>query len=121
MATSSTLSTNPMAYNILIETDLENTMLQDVGNGSITIYSMHLNNAANSGSLYVKCYNNTSATLGTDNPELIFRLFGTQVLDVVFPGGLTMSTGLCLACVDSVGTAGTTSPGSAVKVRLVTS
>lgn len=121
MATSSTLSTNPMAYNILIETDLENVMLQDVGNGSITIYSMHLNNAANSGSVYVKCYNNTSATIAVDNPELIFRLFGTQVLDVVFPGGLTMSTGLCLACVDSVGTAGTTNPGSAVKVRLVTS
>tara|TARA_R100000808_G_scaffold672_3_gene3350 strand:- start:16386 stop:16751 length:366 start_codon:yes stop_codon:yes gene_type:complete len=121
MATSSTKTANPMAYNIMIETDLTSTMLQDVGNGSITIYSMHLNNAANSGSVYVKCYNNTSATTGSDNPELIFRLFGTQVLDVVFPAGLTMSTGLCIACVDSVGTAGTTSPTNDVKIRLVTS
>ena len=121
MASSSTLTTNSMAYNLFIETDLEGTLIEDIGNGSVTVYSMHLNNAANSGSVYVKCYNNTSGALGTDNPELIFRLFGTQVLDVVFPTGLTFATGLCIACVDTVGTAGTSNPGSAVIARLVTS
>ena len=110
-----------MTYNLFIETDLEGTLIEDVGNGAVTIYSMHLNSAANSEHVYVKCYNNTSGTLGTDNPELIFRLYATQVLDVVFPTGLYFGTGLCIACVTTSGTAGTSNPASAVKVRLVTS
>jgi len=87
---------------------------------AITIYSIHFNNAANGAKIWLKGFNALDPTLGTDHPELIIKAYDNQTLDVVFPAGLYFSTGFSFACVDSAGTAGTTSPTSDVIVRIVT-
>jgi len=120
MAVTSTSVSNPLVHNITIDTDCGNTVIADIGSGAVTVYSIHLNNAANGAKSYIKAFDSLSPTLGTDHPELIIKAYDNQVLDVVFPSGLFFATGFSFACVASAGTAGTTSPTSDVIIRIVT-
>ena len=120
MAITSTSISNPMIYNLTIDTDCGGTAVGDIGPGAVTVYSIHFNNAANGAKAWLKAYDSLSPTVGTTHPELIIKANDNQVLDVVFPGGLYFATGFSFACVTSAGTAGTTSPTSDVIVRIVT-
>ena len=59
-------------------------------------------------------------TLGTTVPDYVFRADASTLHTLVFPEGLTFANGFTHCCVTAGGTAGTGAPGSAVKIRYVT-
>lgn len=92
---------------------------------SAVVYSLLIDNTANAGApSYVKLFNlaSGSVTLGTTAPdEIIFVPGGAKVTHVLYAGavaGKTFATALSAACVTTGGTAGTTSPVSAVPVTI---
>jgi len=88
---------------------------------STTIYEIEIDNTANAAEdNYVKFYNTAGAvTVGTTTPDMIIEVRQGVKRSVVIPDGLVFETGLAVATVTAGGTAGTTSPGSAVVVKIV--
>ena len=69
----------------------------------------------------MKFYDATSITVGGTAPALIFRAAATVRLNAIIPDGLAFSSGISMAATNNEpGTPGTTDPGSAVVVRIVT-
>ncbi len=81
-----------------------------------TFFGGTFNNTANSVAVYVKVYNQTSVTVGTTLPDFIFKIPAGATRDVTvnLGHGMTLGTGLGVACVTAGGTDGTTSPTNAV-------
>ena len=88
---------------------------------STTIYEIEIDNTANAAEdNYVKFYNTAGAvTVGTTTPDMIIEVRQGVKRSIVIPDGLVFETGLAVATVTAGGTAGTTSPGSAVVVKIV--
>ena len=92
---------------------------------SAKLYSVTVDNTANAGAAsYVKLYNLAagSVTVGTTAPdEIILVPQGVVVTRTFFTGaamGVTFGTALTACCVTTGGTAGVTSPASAVVCSL---
>jgi hypothetical protein len=86
-----------------------------------TFYTVYVDNSSNSGDVYVKLWNNSSAaniTVGTTNPDWIFPVPASSTKQFCFPDGFAYSAGLVMACVTSPGTEGTTGPTNDVLVRI---
>ena len=88
---------------------------------STTIYEIEIDNTANAAEdNYVKFYNTAGAvTVGTTVPDMVIEVRQRVSRTVVIPSGLVYETGVAVATVTTGGTGGTTSPGSAVIVRIV--
>ena len=88
---------------------------------STTIYEIEIDNTANAAEdNYVKFYNTAGAvTVGTTVPDMVIEVRQGVSRTVVIPSGLVYETGVAVATVTTGGTGGTTSPGSAVIVRIV--
>jgi len=84
-----------------------------------TVRVVRINNINNPNKrTYVKFYDSTSPTVGTDDPEmLLFAPKGREVI-WLFPEGISFATALSVASVDSGGTGGTTAPSNAVSVEV---
>lgn len=96
-----------------------------VKGSSAVVYYLFIDNSANAGApTYVKLYNLAagSVTVGTTVPdEVIFVPNGAKITHVLWTGsapGKTFATALSAAAVTTGGTAGSTSPVSAVPVTI---
>ena len=84
-----------------------------------TLYMLQLDNTANSAASYFKLCNATSATVGTTVPDLVIMIPASTKRTGIFPEGIAFSAGFTAFCVTAGGTAGTTSPSSAVVVYAI--
>jgi len=91
-----------------------------VATAASTLYAIEINNTANSVNSFVKLYDNVtgSVTVGTTDPDVILKAQASTKVTYQFDQGIAFGTGVILACLNSAGTAGTGSPGSAVIVKL---
>ena len=91
-----------------------------VTTASTIIYSIHIDNSANSGEAeFIKLYNTASAvTVGTTVPDMVIPVVAGEVMEVIFPKGKVFGTGLAVATVTAGGTGGTSSPGSALILNI---
>ena len=103
----------------IVEDATANSTVEDAKASGGNLYQVYINNGHNA-QVYVKCWQvaSGSVTLGSTAPALIFPCPASVSRQYNFPDGLAFSTALSFACVDSPGTAGTTSPGSTVLVRI---
>lgn len=84
-----------------------------------TVYAVIIDNTANTTyPVFVKCYNDATPVVGTDDPELLVFAPGGQKVRYGQPVGWAFGTALSVACVKEAGTAGTTDPDNDVKVTL---
>lgn len=88
---------------------------------STTIYEIEIDNTANAAQdNYVKFYNTAGTiTVGTTVPDMVIEVRQGVSRSIVIPSGLAFESGVVVATVTAGGTGGTTSPGSAVIVRVV--
>lgn len=117
-----------MAVSQVTLADLAATLFQDTVNanvaitvkGSSGVISMiQVDNTANGAASYVKLYNTAGAvTVGTTVPDDVILVPASTRIELVIPAGKTLGTGIQVATVTAGGTAGTTSPSSAVIVRI---
>lgn len=102
------------------DTDSENTAVTIVA-ATATLYQLEIDNTANAAQdNFVKLFDTAGAvTVGTTVPEYVFRIRQGVKRSLVFPDGLVFINGIVAATVTAGGTAGTTSPGSAVVLKAV--
>lgn len=91
-----------------------------VTTASTILYSVHIDNSANSGEAeFIKFWNTASAvTVGTTVPDMVLPVVAGGVVEFVFPKGMVFGTGLAVATVTAGGTAGTSSPGSSLIINI---
>ena len=83
-----------------------------------TLYQVLIDNTNNANAAsFLKIYS-SSPTVGTSDPVFIFPAGAGEKVQFDFPTGCAFASGLYFACVTTGGTAGTTSPTSAVTVRI---
>ena len=112
--------------NLIVFTDtVMGNAVDGIKSSSARVYSVVVDNSANGGAAsYVKLYNvaSGSVTVGTTAPdEVIYVPAGAIVTRLYFTGavfGVVFGTALSAACVTTAGTAGSTSPSSAVIVTV---
>lgn len=92
-----------------------------VKSSSAIIYAIEIDNTMNAAQAeFVKIWNVAagSVTVGTTVPDMIIPIPANVKRTVLIPEGLTLGTAVSIATVTTAGTAGTTSPGSAITVRI---
>ena len=87
--------------------------------GSTVFHTIDVDNTANSVAVFVKLYNHASPTVGTTDPQMVFKLPASVRRTMLIPGGHTFGTAVSVACVTTGGTAGTTSPKESVVARIL--
>ena len=122
MALSVSTQASPVATRLVVQTSATATADNNITNATGSVYMVDIDNTANAGqAVYVKLYDNASPTVGTTAPDIV--CLATQGIrrQYVMPEGVAFGTAISMCCVTAGGTAGTTSPSSAVIVRLLTS
>ena len=84
------------------------------------MYFVHIDNSANSNSLYLKLWDATAVTVGTTVPDYVLRVNPSSVKQYLFTAGLNFTAAISYAVVDSGGTAGTTAPGTPISLWMIT-
>lgn len=88
---------------------------------SAVLYELELDNTANGAASYFKLYNLAAASVvvGTTAPDFIVMVPASVSRTLVIPSGITFGTALSYTGVTAGGTAGSTSPSSALAIKLV--
>ena len=86
-----------------------------------TLYTVEIDNTANSINSFVKSYDIASGgtTVGTNSPDVVLKAPASTKLTYHFSQGIAFGTAITLACLNTAGTAGTNGPASDVAVKLV--
>ena len=122
MALSISSQVSPIASKLIVQTSSTATADNDVLNAGGTIFMLDVDNTANvAQDVYVKLYNHAGPTVGTTAPDLVFLVKQGVRRQLGLPEGVLFATAISLATVTAGGTAGTTSPGSSVIVRILAS
>ena len=110
----------PSGTKIYKNTDLDGTV-SAVKASAGTLYTIIMDNTANSVSEFVKFWDiaSGSATVGTLAPDWIFKIASASKHTITFPEGEAFNTALSAACVTTAGTAGTTNPTANVAVDVI--
>tara|TARA_R110002020_G_scaffold47683_2_gene135686 strand:- start:139 stop:513 length:375 start_codon:yes stop_codon:yes gene_type:complete len=122
MAVTSSKQNVPLTYHTTLQTDCDATVANNITGTNSTLYAVEIDNDANGSEInFIKFYDAFSATVGTDDPYLVLQVDADEKnVTYHIPQGLTFTNGICLAGVsDGGGTAGTTSPGASIVVRLI--
>ena len=92
-----------------------------VKTSSATLYTVEIDNTANSVNSFVKLYDIASGgtTVGTNSPDVVLKAQASKKVTYHFSQGIAFGTALTLACVTAGGTGGTTAPSSSVGVKFV--
>ncbi len=114
-----TNQSNPIGTKVVKIQAPNNTADANFTGAAGTLHLLQIDNTANSSSMYFKLVDDSSATVGTTSPDFVFRVRASTKSTFVFPTGLVFSTGFTAYCVSTGGTAGTSSPGSAVVVHAI--
>lgn len=124
MAVSQVNVSTPSNEIVFQDTSMNNAV-DGVKASSAVVYSVVIDNSANSGAAsYVKLYNlaSGSVTVGTTAPDEIIYAPAGAIVTAIFKtsaaGGKTFGTALSACCVTTGGTAGNTSPSSSVVVTI---
>ena len=122
MATT-TLDNSYASYSVLVETDLGSTALQNITNGPGTVYSIQVDNSANSSDRsFLKMYDNLvdgGIDVDATEPDYVFVIDAAVNRFISFPGGLPIANGLSLRCVQAGATSNTGDPASNVAVTVI--
>jgi hypothetical protein len=119
---------NPLGTLIFKETAANATKVANVfGKTAATLISINLNNSANSTeTVYLKLYEDTSATaqsttVGTTVPVFIMKCPASSSVEMYIPQGLAFSSSnyAHMAVTTESGIAGTTAPTGTVQVTLI--
>jgi len=105
---------------VVEDASANSTIQYDVtGGGASTLFSVYIDNTNNTGWVYLKFYDATSGvTVGTTANEMQFACPNGVSRQFNMPAGIAFATGMSYAMTTEAGTAGTTSPSSAVPIRL---
>jgi len=121
MTLSVSTQVSPIGTKLIKETQAGATPNTDVTGTSGTIYMLDIDNRNNPSDVaYLKIYDDADPTVGTTDPDFIFKVPVNQRRQIVCPDGLDFST-LSFAVVTAPGTPGTTAPSNDVIVQMVTS
>lgn len=117
-----------MAVTNLVLTSLSANQFQDTANANAavvvkvssgTLHVLYVDNTANGAASFAKLYDSSGAvTVGTTVPDWVVKVPAGVIVPVALIGGLAFANGLQVATVTVGGTTGTTSPTSAVVVRI---
>lgn len=120
MAVSQVTLGYPSGAKLFSDTSNANTAVSVVA-ASATIYQIEIDNTANAAQdNYAKLFNTAGAvTVGTTVPDMVIEVRQGVKRSIVIPDGLAFESGIAVATVTAGGTGGTTSPGSAVVVKIV--
>tara|TARA_R110002012_G_scaffold149627_1_gene308751 strand:- start:17 stop:391 length:375 start_codon:yes stop_codon:yes gene_type:complete len=101
---------------VIKQTDLEHPADIDVFDGPKSVHAITIDNTANgSEANYAKFYNNTSATPGTDVPDLKIRLAQGTSRTIHIADGVSFSTAFSMFATSVTADDGTqTAPGSSI-------
>lgn len=121
MALSITNQATAFTTKLLLETDAQSsTPVIDATGTSGVLYTIHADNSANAGTIYLQIYDGTDLTVGTTAPTMTFPLTASSEISLTFPGGWAF-TSLSFWAVPDERQAMSSDPGSAVKLAIVTS
>jgi len=121
MALSVSTQVSPVGTKLVKDTDAGATAQTGVTGASGTVYMLDIDNTANPTDVaYLKIYDDASPTVGTTDPDFIFKIPVNQRRQIVCPDGLDFAV-LSYAVVTSPGTPGTAGPSNPVIVKMVTS
>ena len=122
MATT-TLDNSYTTYKVVGEDDLGSSTIQNITNGAGIVYSIFVDNTANTNDASVlKVYDNLvdgGIVAGTTEVDYQFIIAGGTRRLLSFPTGLTIANGLSLRCVQSGAVANTSDPSQNVIVTVV--
>ena len=121
MAVTVTNQSNPLGSKIVQDTVATNSAVANTTGASGTLYMIEVDNTANSGAVYFKLVDATTATAGTTAASMVFMCPASSKRSIVFPQGVAFSNGFTHWCVTGAAEASTAAPGSSVVVRYVTS
>ena len=110
---------------IITDTDTDHTPKNDITQTTGSVYSIFVQNGIGSTSIYLKLYDATSVTLGTDEPIFIMKVAASATKQLIIPDGLPFANGLSYLTTDTGGKqaqgSGYASASGNVTVRIVTS
>jgi len=121
MAVTVTNQSNPLGAKLVQDTSATGTAVDNTTGASGTLYAIEIDNTNNGAISYFKMANSTDATAGTTAADLCLLCPASSKVNYVFVGGIAFSAGFSHWCVTGAAESNTTSPGSAVIVRYVTS
>jgi len=121
MAVTVSSISSPSSSTIITNTDVDETVDENMVPGSGTIQMVEIDNTANaSDTIYVKLFNlTTSVTFGTTAPNMILPVKAAAKTTYSFPIGIAFGTGISIGAFKTAGTAGTAGPDAAITVRLL--
>ena len=125
MATSITPLSSQFDDLIVIDTDADENVKNDITQGTGSVHSIFIQNGISSTSIFFKLYDATAAVVGTTEPIFILKIAASATDHVIIPDGMPFTTGLCYCTTDQNGNqvagSGYSSASGNVTVRIVTS
>ena len=103
---------------LVVDPDANATVEPDVATGASTLYQVRVDNTANTGSVYLKIADATSATVGTTHPDMTFAAPGSKVTSFVIPEGHAFLTGISFWCTSGPLSSSTSGPANDVIVHV---
>ena len=94
----------------------------EVSTSAITVHQVRIVNTANTTKLYLRMYNLVASglTVGSNSPDVVLPVEASSSVEYAFDPGIVFGTALCYAVNTTGGTAGTSSPSTAITVELLT-
>lgn len=109
-----------LADSLIIDTSADNTAENNVFDGSLTLYTVQIDNTNNPTAVYIKAANATSITPASNNPDYVFYAPGNQKLSYVVYAGMALSAGLSFwGTTTQANATAQTSPDPAPTVKLL--
>ena len=106
-------------WTVVADADSDATAERNVGDGAATGYLITIDNALNAAEAEFLClYDAQNPTVGTSDPDFVFRVSGAEIREFFCPEGLVFSTACSYATKTTGGTAGVTNPTANVLVTL---
>ena len=104
------------------DTDLGTATTQNVTSGAATVYSVFVDNTANSGASFLKMYDTLpdgGIVPASTEPDYLFTIDAAARRQFLFPSGLPVTSGLSLRCVADPQTNNIADPISNVVVTVL--
>jgi len=121
MTLSVSTQVSPVGTKLIKDTEANATPETNVTGAAGTLYMLDIDNRGNPADVaYLKIYDDAAPTVGTSDPDFIFKVPVNQRRQIVCPDGLDFAA-LSFAVVTAPGTPGTTDPTNPVIVQMVTS
>jgi hypothetical protein len=113
---------SPLASRLVTVSPSDATPCNNVTGAPGLLYMVDIDNTGNPVTThYVKCYDSLSPTVGSTDPDWIFKIGPGERRQYLIPEGVPFAIGLSMVTVTTPGTPGAIDPAAAVTVWLATS